>query len=139
MEVCMDYLKKLQIYKSTKITKVLISQPFLSYTLNILNRNSYGLLDQSAKVEKQKSTKIQKKKKNTKKQKRKQIKSTKSTKNTKRAKIPNIAKIGKNAIFIFSYTFFILHVFSAGVECMALSRYLCPRQGRVALLHPELN
>ena len=54
MEVLMDYLKKLQIYISRKITKVLITQPFLSYTLNILNGNSS---DQSAKVQKQKSTK----------------------------------------------------------------------------------
>ena len=50
----MDYLKKLQIYISRKITKVLITQPFLSYTLNILNGNSS---DQSSKVQKQKSTK----------------------------------------------------------------------------------
>ena len=116
----------------------------MSYTLNILNGNSYGLSDQSAKVEKQKSTKIQKKNKNAKKQKSKNAKMQtnkkhKKYKKHKKSKNNKYSKNRKNAIFIFSYTFFILHVFSAGVECTALYRYLCPRQGRVALLHPELN
>ena len=52
------------------------------------------------KAKTQKNEKVQKKEKNT----------------HKRVKITNRAKLGKNATFIFYCTFFILHVFLAGVK-----------------------
>merc|ERR1712030_39432 len=87
MEVCMDSMdspNKLQKYK--KSTKVLITQPFLSYRLQILHGSSYGLSNHMTKYKSTKSTKVQK------------YKSTKyKTKKYKNTKTKKMHKIQKNA------------------------------------------
>merc|ERR1712030_128676 len=74
-----------QITKVQKSTKVLITQPFFSYRLQILHGSSYGLSNQMTKYKNTKSTKLQKYKT--------EKYNTKKYKNTKTQKMQKMQKM----------------------------------------------